>query len=114
MSSGQFDFIRSELCLDLLTKITANPPSDRIMDIALINLIKTRLTNIPVVFREVFVWNLYKEILDNIVRYASAAPAIQTIMDLESFNEPPNYPGVYSIKAGNMHLAPWRTNHDSV
>jgi len=64
MSSKQFDFIRSELSLELLTKITANPPSDRMMDTALINLIKTRLTNIPITFREVFVWNLYKEILN--------------------------------------------------
>jgi hypothetical protein len=110
MSSKQFDFIRSELSLDLLTKITANPPSDRMMDTALINLIKTRLTNVPITLREVFVWNLYKEILDNIVRYSSAAPAIQTLMDLESFNEPPDSPDAFSIKAGNMNQAPWRIN----
>ncbi len=103
-----FDFIRSELFLDLLHKIVTNPPSDQMIDIQLINFIKEKLKNIPLIQREIFTWNLYKEILDNIARYASAAPAIQTLMDLEPYYLPPESPDTFSIKSGNIHLAPWR------
>lgn len=99
--------------LNILKEIVANPPSDAMIDISLIKLMLKRLEsdNNP---SAVVVWNWYKEFLDVIVHSCCAAPAIHTLMNLEPYYLPPDSPDTFSIKAGNMHLAPWRTNSDSI
>jgi hypothetical protein len=113
-SKKPFTFLQSELYLNLLAKIVANPPSDRMMDVSLLNLIKDRLLETTLDSRETFVWNLYKEILDDIVRHASAAPAIYTLMNLEDHYDPPVdvHSVVFSQQTNNMHLAPWRKERE--
>lgn len=90
---------------DVLLKIANDPPSDGMMSDALVAEVRAIVPRLDTM-SDADVWNEYKRLLDHVVRYASGAPAIQTLFDLETYYTPPV--GGYAQADGTINAAPWR------
>jgi len=88
----------------ILEKIASEPPSDRQLSQELVGKVKTFVAT-GAVAPDV-VWNFYKEILDDCVRYGAASSFVLRLFDLEPFFVAPR--GGYSGRDGSIDKAPWR------
>lgn len=95
----------SEQYRGLLGKIASNPPSEDVIAASLVAEVRAIVARLDVM-SDTDVWNEYKRLLDLVVRYALAAPAIQTLLDLEQHYVPPV--GGYAQADGSINNAPWR------
>jgi hypothetical protein len=95
----------SETYRGVLREIAGNPPSDNMIDTSLVAEVRAIVPRLDAM-SDADVWNEYKRLLDHVVRYASAAPAIQTLLDLEAYYTPPV--GGYAQADGTINDAPWR------
>ena len=90
---------------DIMRSIASDPPSDGMMAASLVAEVRSIVARLDAM-SDADVWNEYKRLLDQVVRYASAAPAIQTLLDLEPHYVPPV--GGYAHADGSINDAPWR------
>lgn len=90
---------------DVLREIAKSPPSDRMMSASLVAEVRSIVPRLDAM-SDADVWNEYKRLLDHVVRYASAAPAIHRLFDLEPYYTPPV--GGYAQADGTINSAPWR------
>lgn len=95
----------SEPYRSVLREIAGNPPSDNMIDTSLVAEVRAIVPRLDAM-SDADVWNEYKRLLDHVVRYASAAPAIHTLFDLEPYYTPPV--GGYAQADGTINAAPWR------
>lgn len=95
----------SETYRGVLRKIASDPPSDGMMSAALVAEVRSIAPRLDTM-SDADVWNEYKRLLDHVVRYASGAPAIHTLFDLETYYIQPV--GGYAQADGTINDAPWR------
>lgn len=101
MSKGEF---KAQVWTDLLKKIVADPPSDRMLDTVLLDQICLFVKSGEA--DPIAVWNFYKRLLDAMVYGAAAAPFFITLFDLERSYVGPA--GSYQHDDGSIGRAPWR------
>jgi hypothetical protein len=110
-SKNIFDKKAAAGALSLLAQMVSPPPSDRVMASSLIKKIILFLdqeANSDSEIDPVKIWNFYKELLDETVRYSLGSSFVVKILNLEPCFEPPK--GSYSETFQNMSEAPWRQN----
>lgn len=102
----QFDQAMRDTYYSALQNIVLTPPGSRTLDRSVVTKIQVYLDSTEEK-TPVSVWNFYKMILDEVVRYALGSGFIIKLLDLEAFFKAPE--GSFSQEAGNMASAPWRS-----
>ena len=102
----QFDQAMRDTYYSVLQNVALTPPGSRTLDRSVVTKIQVYLDSTEEK-TPVSVWNFYKMILDEVVRYALGNDFIIRLLDLEAFFKAPE--GAFSQEAGNMASAPWRS-----